>query len=69
MPRRGVAPRSMKIGRRLGLYFRTKPSCHASGVTPPKMKTGTKDSQPIFGLIRHAPQGRVTTKYENIGGP
>jgi len=39
----------------LGFYFRTKPSCHASGVTPPKMKLGTEGSTAYFRINSHAP--------------
>ena len=42
----------------LGFYFRTNQSCHASGVTPPKMKIGTEGSEAYFRINSHAPLGR-----------
>jgi hypothetical protein len=33
-------------------YFRTKPSCHGSDVTPPDMKTGLSYSESYFRIKR-----------------
>jgi hypothetical protein len=33
-------------------YFRINPSCHASGVTPPKMKMALIDSKAYFPINR-----------------
>jgi hypothetical protein len=38
--------------RRLQTYFRIKPSCHASGVTPLNMKIGLGDSELYFRTNR-----------------